>query len=59
MKIYKIFRPGSIGMLFNIPDLLKLFLLIILFFISASCDILRFSRFEVISWVPGSGYHPV
>lgn len=23
----------------------------------ASCDILRFSRFEVISWSPGSGYH--
>jgi len=36
-------------------------LLIILFFVCIfsfnSCDILRFSLFEVVSWTPGNGYH--
>ena len=32
-----------------------LFLTIFLFF---SCDILRLSRFEVVSWTPGGGYFP-
>jgi hypothetical protein len=34
---------------------LYFFLLIVPFFVS--CDILRFSQFEVISWTPGEGYH--
>jgi len=34
----------------------KLFLLPVLVFIFFSCDILRFSRFEVLSWTPGEGY---
>jgi len=35
---------------------LFILLLICVFFI-ISCDILRFSAFEVISWTPGDGYH--
>jgi len=38
-------------------NILKLFLLIIFFNLN-SCDILRFSRFDVTSWTPGGGYHP-
>jgi len=30
---------------------------LILLFCFASCDLLRFSRFEVVSWTPGDGYH--
>jgi len=37
----------------------KLFLLILInIFIFNSCDILRTSLFEVVSWAPGGGYHP-
>jgi len=35
----------------------KLFLLIYIFLSFNSCDILRFSEFEVISWSPGGGFH--
>ena len=35
----------------------KLFILLLLLACLNSCDLLRFSRFEVISWTPGDGYH--
>ncbi len=35
----------------------KLFILLLLLFCFSSCDLLRFSQFEVISWTPGDGYH--
>jgi len=36
----------------------KLYLLLISILIFTSCDILRFSRFEVLSWTPGDGIFP-
>jgi len=36
---------------------LKLFLIFIIIFSFNSCDILRFSKFEITSWTPGSGFH--
>ena len=36
----------------------KLFILLLnCIFLISSCDILRFTVFEVISWTPGEGYH--
>lgn len=35
----------------------KLFRLLLIALLLNSCDILRFSPFEVISWTPGDGYH--
>jgi hypothetical protein len=35
----------------------KMYILPVLIFSFISCDLLRFSPFEVISWTPGDGYH--
>jgi hypothetical protein len=35
----------------------KLYGFLLIIFCFASCDILRFSPFEVTSWTPGGGYH--
>jgi len=40
-----------------IHKLLKVFFIMIIIFYVNSCDILRLSPFEVISWSPGEGYH--
>ena len=34
-----------------------LFLILFSIFLYNTCDILRFSKFEIISWTPGEGYH--
>ena len=35
----------------------KLYFLLLTILVFTSCDVLRFSQFEVISWTPGEGYH--
>ena len=35
----------------------KLYIFLLIIFSFSSCDILRFSPFEVVSWTPGDGYH--
>ncbi|MDR1839914.1 MAG: Ig-like domain-containing protein [Treponema sp.] len=35
---------------------IKLYILLLFLLSFISCDVLRFSRFEVISWAPGGGY---
>jgi hypothetical protein len=35
----------------------RISLLLIILFLHCSCDLLRFSLFEVTSWTPGTGYH--